>query len=96
MRPCCNILEHVEIIIHKIHLRPWHCPKGYICLYESFFLEDRLWFPLPELLVTYCHECKLTISQLTAKSICHIVSILILGVEANSGLTTASLKRFFR
>ncbi|XP_048630310.1 meiosis-specific protein ASY2-like, partial [Brassica napus] len=40
----------VSFIIPKRDQRPWSPPKGYQCIYESYFRNDtKLWFPIPEL-----------------------------------------------
>ncbi|KAG2314914.1 hypothetical protein Bca52824_018036 [Brassica carinata] len=46
-----NLTAHgVTFIIPKADQRPWSPPKGYQCIYESYFQNDtRLWFPIPRI-----------------------------------------------
>ncbi|KAL1219981.1 Meiosis-specific protein ASY2 [Cardamine amara subsp. amara] len=81
LRSQCRILDGVKIRLPEFHERSWHCSQGYVCLYESYFLKGRLWFPLPQLLVAYCHERKIAISQLWCMAIIHLLGLLLFGNE---------------
>ncbi|XP_019097432.1 PREDICTED: uncharacterized protein At3g60930, chloroplastic-like [Camelina sativa] len=72
----------VHVIIPGDHQRPWNPPLGYICLYEGFFSQCRLWFPLPNLLSQYAHRRKIPICQLSPGSICNFVAALTFTAEA--------------
>uniref|UniRef100_M4FA11 Uncharacterized protein n=1 Tax=Brassica campestris TaxID=3711 RepID=M4FA11_BRACM len=40
----------VSFIIPKEDQRPWSPPRGYQCIYESYFRNDmKLWFPIPRI-----------------------------------------------
>ncbi|XP_019100916.1 PREDICTED: uncharacterized protein At3g60930, chloroplastic-like [Camelina sativa] len=71
----------VHVIIPGEHQRLWTPPLGYICLYEGFFSQCRLFFPLPNLLTQYAHRRKIPICQLTPGSICNFVAALTLAAE---------------
>ncbi|KAF8108589.1 hypothetical protein N665_0107s0011 [Sinapis alba] len=43
--------------------------SAYACVYESWFNNCRLWWPLPELLTTYCSRRKIALGQYTANGI---------------------------
>ncbi|CAL9241880.1 unnamed protein product, partial [Arabidopsis halleri] len=45
--------EDLAIIVPKPHRRPWNPPEGYICVYEDYFTDGQLRFPLPDFLVQY-------------------------------------------
>lgn len=87
MRTTCSFYNEVEIRIPSKDERTWHCSKGYICLYDSFFMFCKLWFPLPRLFVKYFENCRLAFTQLMHSKICHMVSLLTLGAECGIKLT---------
>ncbi|KAF8088937.1 hypothetical protein N665_0526s0010 [Sinapis alba] len=63
------------------HQRPWTPPVGYACVYESWFTNYRLWWPLPELLTTYCSRLKIALGQYTANGIIIMVALMVLAAE---------------
>ncbi|KAL9830888.1 hypothetical protein AtNW77_Chr3g0194781 [Arabidopsis thaliana] len=71
----------VEALIPEPHQRPSDCPEGYICLFESYFTEGGLWFPLPEFLTSYCSRRNIPFSQLSVASIRNAVGLVILAAE---------------
>ncbi|CAA0384284.1 unnamed protein product [Arabidopsis thaliana] len=73
--------EDVEALIPEPHQRPSDCPEGYICLFESYFTEGGLWFPLPEFLTSYCSRRNIAFSQLSVASIRNAVGLVILAAE---------------
>ncbi|KAF8052924.1 hypothetical protein N665_1490s0003 [Sinapis alba] len=48
-------------LIPASHQRPWTPPIGYACVYESWFNNCRIWWPLPEFLTTYCSRRKIAL-----------------------------------
>ncbi|EOA29216.1 hypothetical protein CARUB_v10025490mg [Capsella rubella] len=68
----------IEILIPKSRRRPWDAPEGYICLYEDFFSDCGLWFPLPQFLASYCARREIAFSQLTVASVRNAVGLAIL------------------
>ena len=56
--------------------RPWTVPEGWLCVYDFWFTEYHLWFPLPRLLLTYCDEHLIALAQLTPAAIRNIVAAL--------------------
>jgi len=77
----CRAPEGVEALIPEPHQRPSDCPEGYICLFESYFTEGGLWFPLPEFLTSYCSRRSIAFSQLSVASIRNAVGLVILAAE---------------
>ena len=73
---CCQALEGMEP-----HRRPLDCPKGYICLFESYFTECGLWLPLSEFLTSYCCRRNIAFLQLSVASIPNAVGIVILAAQ---------------
>ncbi|EOA11934.1 hypothetical protein CARUB_v10016549mg, partial [Capsella rubella] len=78
MFEACGIEPGIEILIPKSRRRPWDAPEGYICLYEDFFSDCGLWFPLPQFLASYCARREIAFSQLTVASIRNAVGLAIL------------------
>lgn len=64
MHISCGMHEGLDFLVPRHDKCPWTPPPSYICLYESFFLQCNLWFPLPDLVIDYCVEQRMVISQL--------------------------------
>ncbi|KAF8115510.1 hypothetical protein N665_0026s0053 [Sinapis alba] len=60
---------------------PWMLPFGYACVYESWFNNCRLWWPLPELMTTYCSRGKIALNQYTKNKIRIMVALMVLVSE---------------
>ncbi|KAG7556948.1 hypothetical protein ISN44_As11g029490 [Arabidopsis suecica] len=73
--------SRITFVIPGPDNRPWNPPRGYICLYEAYFRQCRLWFSIPSLLIGYIHHHKLAISQLKPVAICNFVAALVFGAE---------------
>ncbi|KAF8116386.1 hypothetical protein N665_0019s0064 [Sinapis alba] len=56
-------------------------PAGYACVYESWFTNCSLWWPLPEFLTTYCHRRRIALGQYTANGIRILVTLTVLAAE---------------
>lgn len=87
-----GITGDLMLLVPNSLQRPWTLMDGYVCLYESFFTDSGLWFPLPRLLVEYCVRRKITISQLTHAAIQNMVVILALAAEASFDVDCDSLE----
>ncbi|EOA33260.1 hypothetical protein CARUB_v10022147mg, partial [Capsella rubella] len=85
----------IEILLPKSRRRPWDAPEGYICLYEDFFLDCGLWFPLPQFLVSYCARQEIAFSQLTVAFIRNAVGLAILAAAAGVVVDLDLFKEFF-
>ncbi|KAF8048911.1 hypothetical protein N665_2356s0001 [Sinapis alba] len=70
-----------SFLIPAEHQRPWTPPAGYATVYESWFTNCSLWWPLPEFLTTYCHRRKIALGQYTANGIRIIVTLTVLAAE---------------
>ncbi|KAF8109781.1 hypothetical protein N665_0091s0010 [Sinapis alba] len=70
-----------SFLISAIHQRPWIPPAGYACVYESWFLNCSLWWPLPEFLTTYCSRRKIALGQYTTNGIRILVTLAVLAAE---------------
>ncbi|KAF8100776.1 hypothetical protein N665_0217s0003 [Sinapis alba] len=70
-----------SFLIPADHQRPWTPPSGYACVYESWFVNSSLWWPLPEFLITYCNRRKIALGQYTANGIRILVTLTVLAAE---------------
>ncbi|KAF8051783.1 hypothetical protein N665_1666s0004 [Sinapis alba] len=70
-----------SFLIPAEHQRPWTPPAGYATVYESWFTNCSLWWPLPEFLTTYCHRQKIALGQYTANGIRIMVTLTVLAAE---------------
>ncbi|KAF3570865.1 hypothetical protein F2Q69_00060346 [Brassica cretica] len=73
----------IEVRLPFKEERPWSAPPGWICLYSQYFLQSRLWFPLPRLLTSYATKRDVAISQMSPVAIRNMVISLVLGAEAD-------------
>ncbi|KAF8114164.1 hypothetical protein N665_0040s0019 [Sinapis alba] len=56
-------------------------PAGYACVYESWFANCSLWWPLPEFPTTYCPRRRIALGQYTANGIRILVTLTVLAAE---------------
>ncbi|KAF8081450.1 hypothetical protein N665_0886s0010 [Sinapis alba] len=70
-----------SFLIPADHQRPWTPPARYACVYESWFTNCSLWWPLPEILTTYCHRRKIALGQYTANGIRIFVTLTVLATK---------------
>ncbi|KAF8082393.1 hypothetical protein N665_0828s0002 [Sinapis alba] len=70
-----------SFLIPAEHQRPWTPPAGYATVYESWFNNCSLWWPLPEFLTTYCSRQKIALGQYTANGIRIMVTLTVLAAE---------------
>ncbi|KAF8114395.1 hypothetical protein N665_0038s0019 [Sinapis alba] len=70
-----------SFLIPADHQRPWTPPAGYACVYESWFTNCSLWWPLPEFLMTYCQKRRIALGQYTANGIRILVTLTVLAAE---------------
>ncbi|KAF8105154.1 hypothetical protein N665_0162s0033 [Sinapis alba] len=70
-----------SFLIPTNHQRPWTPPVGYACVYESWFNNCSLWWPLPEFLTTYCSRRKIALGQYTTNGIRILVMLTVLAAE---------------
>uniref|UniRef100_A0A1J3HWS1 Uncharacterized protein n=1 Tax=Noccaea caerulescens TaxID=107243 RepID=A0A1J3HWS1_NOCCA len=61
--------------------RPWKAPPGWFTAYKFWFSESQISFPLPKLLIAYCEEVGVAMSQLCPAAIRNIVGPLVLAAE---------------
>ncbi|KAL0695413.1 hypothetical protein Bca4012_062593 [Brassica carinata] len=77
---CCRN-GGIDMRIPEENERPWTVPDGWICVYDFWFTEYHLWFPLPRLLLAYCDEGHIALSQLNPAAIRNMVAALFTASE---------------
>ncbi|KAF8105767.1 hypothetical protein N665_0156s0021 [Sinapis alba] len=68
-------------LIPASHQRMWTPLVGYACVYESWFNNCSLWWPLPEFLTTYCSQRKIALGQYTENGIRIMVTLTVFAAE---------------
>jgi len=69
-------------------------PAGFYTLYEGFFYGCFLWLPIPRLVLEYVTSYKMALSQITMRSLRHLLGILIRSYESETEITLAHLRNF--
>ncbi|KAG2289476.1 hypothetical protein Bca52824_049080 [Brassica carinata] len=83
----------VSLIIPKKNQRPWSPPRGYQCVYESYFQNDtRLWFPIPRIVTAYAFRRGVALSQLMNGSLRLMVVLSVIAAEAGTSLSVRSFE----
>ena len=65
----CNAPSSLETRVPLISERPWTTPEGFICVYEKFFTECSLFFPMSGFLLEYVARWEVAFSQLSVAAI---------------------------
>ncbi|KFK29913.1 hypothetical protein AALP_AA7G194700 [Arabis alpina] len=73
--------EGISILYPQANDRPWSPPPGYMCVYESFIKNGGLCFPVPRLLLQYCHRRRIALSQLTHGSMRTMMDVVVFAAE---------------
>ncbi|XP_048602109.1 meiosis-specific protein ASY2 [Brassica napus] len=73
--------------------RPWTVPDGWLCVYDFWFTEYHLWFPLPRLLLAYCDEHLIALAQLTPAAIRNIVAALFTAADIGVHMSLCLFER---
>ncbi|KAL0853507.1 hypothetical protein Bca101_058659 [Brassica carinata] len=85
LRECGGV--GVTFIIPKKDQWPWSPPRGYQCVYESYFQDDtKLWFPIPRLISSYSFRRDAAISQFVNGSSWLVVALMVMGAESDKSL----------
>ena len=83
----------VSFIIPKEDQRPWSPPRGYQCVYESYFQNDtKLWFPIPRIVTAYAFRRGVALSQLMNGSLRLMVVLSVIAAEAGTSLSVRSFE----
>jgi len=69
-------------------------PANFYTLYEGFFYGCFLWLPIPRLVLECVTSYQIALSQITMRSLRHLLGILIRGYESEKEITLAHLRNF--
>ena len=72
----CGAPSTLETQIPFSSERQWTTPEGFICVYEKFFTECRLFFPIPGFLLEYVARREIAFSQLSVAVIRNAVGLI--------------------
>ncbi|KAG2305258.1 hypothetical protein Bca52824_033909 [Brassica carinata] len=87
------VAHGVTFIIPTPEQRPWSPPKGYQCVYESYFQDDtKLWFPIPRIVTAYAFRRGIALSQLMNGTIRLMVVLSVIAAEAGTSLSVRSFE----
>lgn len=68
-------------------------PKGYQCVYESYFeYETKLWFPIPRLVTAYMKRRGVALSQFLNGAWRLAVALMVIGAEAGGTLNVRAFE----
>ncbi|KAH0858332.1 hypothetical protein HID58_086593 [Brassica napus] len=88
---CCNGV--IKARIPGEDERPWTVPDGWLCVYDFWFTEYHLWFPLPRLLLAYCDDHLIALAQLTPAAIRNIVAALFTATDIGVHMSLCLFER---
>lgn len=77
MQKKCGFSREIEVRVPSKEERPCSAPSGRICLYSQYFLQSRLWFPLPRLLTSYATKRDVAISLMSPAAIRNMVMLTL-------------------
>ncbi|XP_020881843.1 meiosis-specific protein ASY2-like [Arabidopsis lyrata subsp. lyrata] len=72
----CDAPSSIETRIPALSEQPWSAPAGFLCVYESFFTECDLTFPIPGFLLEYVARREMALSQLSVAAIRNAVGLV--------------------
>ncbi|KAG7542901.1 hypothetical protein ISN45_Aa07g028410 [Arabidopsis thaliana x Arabidopsis arenosa] len=72
----CDAPSSIEARVPTPSEGPWSAPAGFLCVYESFFTECDLTFPIPGFLLEYVTRQEMALSQLFVTSIRNAIGLV--------------------
>ncbi|XP_024010427.1 uncharacterized protein LOC112085446 [Eutrema salsugineum] len=91
----CGAPSGIIIQVPEPEERPWDAPEDFICVYEAYFREAGLTFPLPHILFAYCNRRGCAVSQLQPATIVNFMGILQLERDIRTHINVAQFEELF-
>ncbi|KFK41019.1 hypothetical protein AALP_AA2G074800 [Arabis alpina] len=91
LRKSCGIAEEIELLVPTSADRADAPPAGYMTLFENFFDQCLLWFPLPRFLMRFLAVNGVCLAQINPRGIRHLLGIYMLSRERGVDISTENL-----
>lgn len=92
LRQRFHISEEVELVLPSKSDRADNPSPNHFNLYESFFYQYLLWFPIPGLILRFLWKYGLAPAQITTRRIHHLVGIWFRSYECDMEIGVHHLK----
>ncbi|KAG7599148.1 hypothetical protein ISN44_As06g033460 [Arabidopsis suecica] len=96
LRRLCHIPPEVEMIVLEPFESPESGREGYCCAYEIYFKGCGLFFPLPEILLTYLNHLGIAFSQMSPNMLRYLLCTFTVAAEAGYSLGLCELLELFQ
>ncbi|KFK23119.1 hypothetical protein AALP_AAs39862U000100, partial [Arabis alpina] len=91
LRRNCRISEDIVLVAPTPADRADAPPAGYMTLFENYFDQCLLWFPLPRFLMRYLAVHGVCLAQINPRGIRHLLGIYVLSRECGVDISTENL-----
>ncbi|KFK22602.1 hypothetical protein AALP_AAs59053U000100 [Arabis alpina] len=91
LRRKCGISEEIMLVAPTPADRADAPPAGYMTLFENYFDQCLLWFPLPRFLMLYLAVHGVSLAQINPRGIRHLLGIYVLSRECGVDISTENL-----
>ncbi|KFK33138.1 hypothetical protein AALP_AA6G335900 [Arabis alpina] len=91
LRRHCEISEEIVLIAPTPADRADAPPAGYMTLFENYFDQCLLWFPLPRFLMRYLAVHGVCLAQINPRGIRHLLGIYVLSRECGVDISIENL-----
>ncbi|KFK30093.1 hypothetical protein AALP_AA7G216000, partial [Arabis alpina] len=91
LRRHCGISEEIVLVAPSPADRADAPPAGYMTLFENYFDQCLLWFPLPRFLMRYLAVHGVCLAQINPRGIRHLLGIYVLSRECGVDISIENL-----
>ncbi|KFK27516.1 hypothetical protein AALP_AA8G393400, partial [Arabis alpina] len=91
LRKSCGIPEEIVLVAPTPADRADAPPAGYMTLFENYFDQCLLWFPLPRFLMRFLAVHGVCLAQINPRGIRHLLGIYVLSRECGVDISTENL-----
>ncbi|KFK43988.1 hypothetical protein AALP_AA1G200400 [Arabis alpina] len=91
LRKSCGIPEEIVLLAPTPADRADAPPAGYMTLFENYFDQCLLWFPLPRFLMRYLAVHGVCLAQINPRGIRHLLGIYVLSRECGVDISIENL-----